>query len=353
LILQLYVFRTVAVRILSAAIVLLALLQILDLLDVTTEILERNLGLAGVLHYAALRLPGMVEQIAPVSVLAGALFAFAKLARESAVVAMRASGLSAYRLTAMAAPAALLVILVHFAVSQYVTPRSEQSLETWWRATSSETDDTRAGPRTFRLGSDIVVASKGDERGRALTGVRIYRRAPDGQLTQRIAARAAVFTHGEWELLNPTMEYVGETGVRHGAAQQMVWPNPLRPSDILDLFSKQRDPSAAAALRALEGGGAERSPAYYKMQFQRAVAAPIGALVMLLLAAPVALANFRSGRGTQTIAASMAAGLLFMVIDGLFTAMGQSGAAPVILAAWAAPAAFGIMGATALIYLEG
>jgi lipopolysaccharide export system permease protein len=122
---------------------------------------------------------------------------------------------------------------------------------------------------------------------------------------------------------------------------------------VRDIFSKVRDPSAAAALRALEGGGAERSPAYYRMQFQRALAGPIGALVMLLLAAPVALANFRSGRGTAIMATCLATGLLFLVVDGLFTALGQGGTAPAFLAAWAAPAAFAILGATALIYLEG
>jgi lipopolysaccharide export system permease protein len=46
-------------------------------------------------------------------------------------------------------------------------------------------------------------------------------------------------------------------------------------------------------------------------------------------------------------------GLLFLVFDGAFTALGENGAAPAILAAWAAPAMFSALGITALIYLEG
>jgi lipopolysaccharide export system permease protein len=73
---------------------------------------------------------------------------------------------------------------------------------------------------------------------------------------------------------------------------------------------------------------------------------------MLLLAAPSALAHFRGG-GTTLLVQCLAAGLLFLVVDGAFTALGQSGAAPPIFAAWAAPAMFAALGLTALVYLEG
>ena len=63
-----FVRRTVALRILAAAAILLGVLQILDLLDVTTEILDRGLGVSGVAYYAALRLPRLIEQVAPLSV---------------------------------------------------------------------------------------------------------------------------------------------------------------------------------------------------------------------------------------------------------------------------------------------
>ena len=41
------------------------------------------------------------------------------------------------------------------------------------------------------------------------------------------------------------------------------------------------------------------------------------------------------------------------MFDGAFTALGENGAAPAALAAWAAPAMFAALGLTALLYLEG
>jgi lipopolysaccharide export system permease protein len=46
-------------------------------------------------------------------------------------------------------------------------------------------------------------------------------------------------------------------------------------------------------------------------------------------------------------------GLLFLVIDGLLTAVGQSGVAPAALASWAAPVIFAAGAGTALLFMEG
>ena len=46
--LQAFIFRIVGMRILGCAAILLGILQIVDLLDVTTDILDRGLGGAGV-----------------------------------------------------------------------------------------------------------------------------------------------------------------------------------------------------------------------------------------------------------------------------------------------------------------
>ena len=50
-----YFRRRVAVQILARLAVLTALLQMLELLDMTTEVLKREQGLSGLLYYAALR----------------------------------------------------------------------------------------------------------------------------------------------------------------------------------------------------------------------------------------------------------------------------------------------------------
>jgi len=351
--LQLYVLKVAAIHILGAAAVLMGILQVLDLLEVTTDILDRNLGMGGVVYYALMRTPRLIEQVAPISVLAGGLFAFSQLARESAVIAMRAAGISAYRIVAMAAPAAALVMLIDFACAQVIAPRTDPILDAWWEAHTPVADRKADGPVSFRVGEDLVIAASSSPDGRALQTVKIYRRDKTGRLIERIEAPSAAVQTKGWTLSGAMItRFTGER-VDTMTTTQMTWASPLRPEDVQALFSDNPAPSAGSARRALLNGGTDRPPSYYETRLWGAYAGPFGALIMLLLSAPVALANFRSSQGAVLLAGGLAAGLIFLVIDGLLTALGESGAIAPILAVWGGPVIFGSLAVNALINLEG
>ncbi|MFY8142849.1 MAG: LptF/LptG family permease [Caulobacter sp.] len=351
--LQLYVLKTVATRILGAALILMSVLQILDLLDVTSDILDRGLGMAGVGYYAALRLPRLFEQVAPIAVLAGGLFAFSQLARESAVVAMRASGISGYRIVGMAIPAVVAVMLLDALCGQVLAPRADPALADWWRNTTPVAERKEPAPRTFRAGADLVIGANASADGRTITGVTIFRRDGKGILVEKVEAPTARFDGKAWTLEQPkTTRFAGDLAQASTAASTS-WPTALRPQDVQGLFGDDAMPTAASARRALENGGSDRPESFYATHFQAAFASPFVSLVMLLLSAPVALANFRSGQGAVLLTAGLAAGLMFLVANGMLTALGESGALSPFLAVWAAPAIFGALAARTFLALEG
>ena len=69
-------------------------------------------------------------------------------------------------------------------------------------------------------------------------------------------------------------------------------------------------------------------------------------------AGPVLLVNFRSG-GATTVVTCLGAGLIFLVTDGVFSALAEGGAIPSVLGAWGALTIFAALGATAMLVLEG
>lgn len=351
--LQRYVLGVTAIRIVGAAAILMGILQILDLLEVTTDILDRGLGMGGVFYYAVLRMPRLFEQVAPIAVLAGGLFAFSQLARESAVIAMRAAGISAYRIVAMAAPAAVAVMLLDFACAQVIAPRTDPILDAWWKAHTPAADRKEAGPVSFRVGDDLVVAASSAADGRSLQTVKIYRRDKSGRMVERVEAPSASYGAKGWSLSSAvTTRFAGDRADTV-TASQMTWASPLRPEDVQALFSDNPAPSAGSARRALLNGGTDRPPSYYETRLWGAYAGPFGTLIMLLLSAPVALANFRSRQGAVLLTVGLAAGLVFLVVDGLLSALGESGAVSPILAVWGGPVIFGALAINALINLEG
>lgn len=350
--LALYLLRLVGTRILFALAVLIGIFQIIDLLDVTTEILDRKLGAAGVAYYALLRLPRLIEQASPLATLAGSLFAFGKLAGDSAVTAMRSTGISAYRIALTAAPAAVALGLVQLTIGAVVAPKTDAQLSAWWQASTPKDTARVVDPVTFRVGDEIVVAIPRDPDGRSLENVTIYRRDAEGRLMQKTEAKEALYDGKRWQLINPKFETLGATSIAESSATQGTWTERLTPGDVRTLAKGETVITPAEASRALGGGLSIRPRTFYNTQLQRTWAAPVACLVMLLLAAPAATANFRGG-GVTLLVVCLAAGMLFLVFDGAFTALGENGAAPAALAAWAAPTMFAALGVTALLYLEG
>jgi lipopolysaccharide export system permease protein len=349
-----YVFKLLLVRTVFAAIALIGLIQVIELLDVTTEILERGLGAAGIARYSLLRMPGMFQQIAPLSVLIGAIFTFTQLARNSEMVVIRATGANIYRVLKMMIPVALGVAALDFVVAAEVAPHSQDALRRWMDATAPASEVKTPKPHWFRLGRNLVLVTRISTDGTRMEGVRIYLRDQNAALTQEIAAPSATAQAGGWRLHDATVSRI--TGDRADLSKpaDRDWQTPLKPEDVVRLFRAGDEISAGAALSALSRTGPQnRSPSFYQTRLHRTFAEPLAALVMLLLSAPAALASLRSDQGMRLMLFGLASGLLFVVVDGLLTALGETSALPPLLAAWSAPVAFAALAMTVLFYVEG
>lgn len=353
MILARFILKVVGFRILAALAVLFAVLQVLDLLDVTTDVLERGLGVGGVLKYALLRTPGLLIQAMPIAVLAGSLLAFTQLGRESAIIAMRASGISMFRIVGLSIPAALVVVAAHLVIGQAIAPRTDAALERWWRVTEPVADRDAPESRSFRIGADIVTATADPDRDAALSDVRIYRRTPEGLLLTRATAPSARFDDGAWTLTDARTVTIADGAESVRDAERLTWSTTLRPIDVQTVFGDTATTTSAEARRALREGAALRSPAFYEMTLQRAWSAPFASLVMLLLAIPVGLVSYRGTQAPVVMVLCLGAGLLFLVVDGLLAAVGESGALPVILAAWGGPIVFAAGAMLVLLREEG
>ena len=345
--------RTVGLRVGSALLAMVAVLQAVDLFEVTGRIVDDGRGAGGVLAYLLLRTPRTLLEAAPVGVLAGALFAFGRLARDGAVTTLRASGVSTYRLALLAAPGVGAVAVLLVVLSAWVAPRADVALAAWWRA--AEPPKAGAGPvrRTFRLGNDVVSASKADDRGLRLAEVSLYQRAPDGRLLRRLSAAWAGLSADGWRLHDVAVEAYDGAAAAQGHAAALAWTDRLDPADVRALFDRDAPVTPAAARRALRGGAAPLPSSVYRTALARIWAGPAGVIVLLLIATPVALGRARDGSVTRIMVTSLAAGLLFLVVDGVSAALGSGGVLPAGLAAWAAPVVFGAAAATTLLHMEG
>lgn len=347
-----YLTRMMAVRTAAAAAALMGLLQLIDLLERTSDILARG-GPLGILRYMALRLPYMFGEVAPFAVLAGAIFTFSQLARNSEMVVMRISGMSLFEIFRRTLPVALSVAALDLVVADQVTPRAQQALASWWTASAPGAEHKAPTPRWFRIDDNVVVVRSATQDGKTLRGVSIYARDAGKSLTRRITAVSATAQTGGWRLHDATVTDLGEARASQITPASMDWRSGLSPGDARRLFANSYEITSNAAYRSLFGKGpVDKSPSQFETRLFRTLATGVAPIIMLLLALPAALGYARSNR-TGPVIFGLGCGLLYLVSDGLLTAMGQTGVLPPLIAAWGAPVGFAAGAVSLLLYAEG
>ena len=337
-----YLQRRVGLQVLGLLIVLTLLMQVLELMDVTTDILDRGLGIAGVGYYALLRTPSELVLALPLSVLLGAMSTFFAMARGLEITAIRCAGVSLKRFVLYLLPLPALLAALQFLLSEHVVPRAETELKRWWDTTAPV--ESTPTPRWVHTNTGPVSFTGMSPDGRNLRGVRIYLRDADGRLTRRIAARVARWDDVRWRL-----DDVQELGLAGGSwvrtdEPALAWQPNLRPDDVQRLDVAEPHLSSMTLVDVIAGERVAGRPlSYYRTLLYRSFTAPLAAFIMLLLAVPPLRALSRGGGGGSLLAA-LGLGLGFLLCDGLFAALGTSGRLPAALAVAAAPGAFLVFG---------
>jgi lipopolysaccharide export system permease protein len=347
-----YLTRMMTVRTAAAAAALMGLLQLIDLLERTSDILARG-GPLGILRYMTLRLPFMFVEVAPFAVLAGAIFTFSQLARNSELVVMRITGLSLFQIFRRTLPVALVVAGLDLVVADQVTPRAQQELAAWWTASAPATLHKASSPHWFRIDGDVVMVQSASSDGKVLHGVAVYERNGDKALTRRLSAVSATPEAGGWRLHDAAVTDLLRDRASSMTMASTDWRTSLTPHDATALFAGSYEVTSNAAYRALIGQGPlDKSPSQSRTRLYRTLAEALSPLVMLLLALPASLGYPRSNK-TAPVVFGLGCGLLYLVTDGLLTAMGSTGVLPPLAAAWGAPAVFTAGAITVLLYAEG
>ena len=333
--------------------VLTALMQLLELLDVTTDILDRDLGLSGVVHYALLRLPSEMVVALPLAALLGAMTAFSAMARTHEITALRSAGVSLTGILLRLLPVPLLLAALQFGLSQFLAPITEAKLKVWWDSTTPvEAGETYARWVHTNAGPISFVRSSAD--GRELQGLRIYVRGNDELLQMRTAAKGATWTGHDW-----TLAGIQDLHIRDGVASREPvahrnWHSNLRPEDVMQLDVAQPHLSSFMLADVIAGERVGTQPvSYYQTLLLRSFTAPLSMFIMLLLAVTPALTLERGGsRGGGQLLLALALGLGFLLCDGIMSALGTSARVPALAAALTAPIIFILIGLTQLMISE-
>ena len=354
--LTIYLARLFSTRILAVLIMLVLVLQVLDLLGESGDILAYpGNGQGQLLYYVALRIPQLIARFLPYSVLLATIITLATLNQNSEVISMKAGGLSAHQILAPLFLAAAVISVGSFAFNERVVTRASATLDAW-QAVKYGPVPKESDLRTnvyVSSGPDILYAAQVQGHGAAmvLSQVTYYVRNDQGAIESQVRSPRATYASPGWKLENPVRFDVADT--TSTKLPSAIVAKDLSP-DKLRLTSVHADGEDIFALgRSIkEMRAAGRRTSELEAAWWHKISGPLSAFLMPLLGATAAFGLARSGQLLIRSVIGMALGFAYFVIDNAAMAVGNFGGYPPFVAAWAPFLLFALIGETVLIRTE-
>lgn len=352
----LYMARLFLTRTFAILAALVIVLQALDLLSESGNILAKaGNGEAQIWHYVSLRAPQIIARFLPFSVLLGTILTLTQMNQNSEVIAMKASGLSAHQVLAPLVVAALGVAIVSFAFNDRIVARATATLDQWQDVDYGPLPIDR-GDRSnvwVRSGDDLIDVAQVRGRGNAATlgGITLYQRS-NGALTGIVSASRGERFEDGWRIGPDATRFDVASG-KEAKLGTTVIGRGVRP-DQLTLANVDPDGLSFKALRNaiadLEESG-RPTKALVGASWHK-LSGPLSAILMPLLGAVAGFGIARSGQLFVRAVIGMALGFAYFVADNFALAMGNLGAYPPFLAAWAPFLLFLLIGEAVLFRTE-
>jgi lipopolysaccharide export system permease protein len=337
-----YMARQFVARLLVILSALTALLVLADLLANSDEIIEASQDVAiDLARYSVLRLPTILSQVIPMSVLLAALTLLIGLARHSELSAMFNAGLSHFKVILMLLPAALLIAVAQFTIEDQAVPPTSALLRVW--GVGDYENSPGRDPRNMtwiRQDGNFVRIGRTSAARNEISDVTIFRRDDAGHVTQRIQARRAIYSDGQW-VLREVVRTSPDTGETEHL-DRLVWPGAIESVVLESLNLHPREMSWLDVRRLARESGYGNQPVYlYEVWLQKKLARPLATILLVLLAVASVQRMHPRRSARLMLVAGVGVGFVYWIFDELVVTVGEAGLLPSLLAAWAAPLVLG------------
>jgi LPS export ABC transporter permease LptG len=338
------------------------LLLIFTFFELLNDIIRNRTPLVTVGEYLINLAPSQIYLITPLSVLIAVLVVFGLLNRSSELTAMKASGVSLYRIVLPVIVIACVLAVSLFVFDEVYLPKANRRQEALRNVIKGRPAQTMEHPgQNWIFGQQepgkpghIFYYEYFDADLDTFGNVTIFEFNPDTfSITRRIFASNAhweprlhnwVFEHGWERTFNGDeissyrrFEVSTFSEIRE---QPQYFKKEVRLSTELS-FEELR-----AYIRDLSQSGFDTMR--LRVQLNRKLAYPIITLVMAILAVPFALTMGKRG-SLAGIGVAIGVAIAYFVVSGTFEAMGNVNLLPAFLAAWSPDVIFALVGGYLLL----
>jgi lipopolysaccharide export system permease protein len=324
LILRRYLAREIYAATLFVFVAFLALFAFFDLINELGDLGKGSYRLQHALLFVVLSMPGHIYELFPIAVLIGSLYAVSHLAANSEYTIMRGSGLSTARAAATLLRIGIPFVILTYLFGELVTPASERAArQIKLQATSAVVaQEFRTGFWVKDEGRFVNVQEIRPDA--TLAGVRIFEFDKEYRLVAIEEARRGEFAgEGTWRLQDITRTRFAPAGVTVERLPEETWKSVLTPNILSVLFVMPERMSAYDLFLYVRHLSENRQQTErYEIAMWKKLIYPFAALVMMALALPFAYIHVRSGGLGVKVFAGIMIGILFHMLNSLFSHIG-------------------------------
>jgi LPS export ABC transporter permease LptF/LPS export ABC transporter permease LptG len=335
----------------------LMLTLVFTFFELLSDIVRNKVPLTLVADYLVNVTPSMIYMMTPLSVLLAVLITFGLMQKSSELTAIKASGISIYRMIVPVILISALLAAGLFVFDQLYIPYANKRQETLRNTIKGKPAQTYLRPdRKWIFGEhdDMFYYEFYDPDQNRFANISLFFFEPKTfQLKGRAFAARAHWsdTLGKWVFEQ------GWSRTFRGAAIEDYSRFDVRTfpgvSERPTYFKKEVKQSSEMNYQELRHyiGDLQQSGfdvVRLKVQLQKKFAFPLITLIMAILAVPYAMSQGRRGALTG-VAVAIGVAVSYFIVSGLFEAMGNANQLPAALAAWAPDMIFALAGGYLLL----
>ena len=349
-----YLFRELLTPLVFCLVGIQSFVMLTTVLTDSQKIQDSKLHFLGTIEYACASSVESVPIILPTSLLLALLMTLSNLARHNEITAMRAAGMSLWRICLPYFVIGAIASVVLFTFNEYLIPRGTDWADQILNGHVQKPDDNKQQGFHNEQAHRTWLFTDFRPRGE-LSAVQVNWTLPDGTGRQLNADRA-VFTNGVWTFFNANEKIQ----VHPGDKLFVPWlqtnvlavrefdetPREMKVELKIDDYQKLRSRKKMVPLKdifaylELRSG---TSSSWLQTQLHQHLATPFTCLVVVLIAIPFSAASGRRNLFFG-VAGSIGICFLYFVIQEISLAAGVGGHLPGWLAAWLPNIVFAIAG---------
>ncbi len=354
-----YFWQETNANILIIMLGLLAMFSFFDLIQEIDSLGQGNYGISKMLVFVLLSIPGHIYDVVPVAVLVGMMYSLGTLARNSELIVMRVSGLSLLNIGFILLKVGLLFTVITFLVGELITPISEKMAQ---RMRIKATDSVVA--QDFNSGlwvkdgkSFVNVETVLPDAG--LLNIHIYEFDENFKLRSISIANKGDYAEDLWGLTDVTQtkfntsKKIENNNIQTQFYNKANWRSSLRP-ELLNVLLVSPEKMSAWNLYSFINHLAsnKQKTTRYDVALWSKLIYPLACMVMVILALPFGFIQQRSGGTSAKIFIGVMLGVVYQIMNRVFTHLGVLNDWPPLMSAIAPTILFLIAGLSMLFVIE-